>query len=64
MFAYEVFVYSGDDQSLLCCDSYGAKGYRVTSADELSDILHECLFHSPEGVKLVEVKMFALLARL
>lgn len=42
--------------SLLHCDSYGIKGYRVTSADEFSDILHECLFHSPEGTKLVEVK--------
>lgn len=29
----------------------------MTSADEYSDILHECLHNSPEGPKLVEVKM-------
>jgi len=41
----------------LHCDSYGVKGYRVTSADEFSHLLHECLHTSPEGPKLIEVKM-------
>eukprot|EP00250_Pteridium_aquilinum_P001226 c11433_g1_i1 orf=512-3865(-) len=35
--------------------SYGAKGYRVTKADEFLKLLHECLFLSPPGVKLIEV---------
>lgn len=36
-------------------ESYGAKGYRVTKADEFLKLLHECLFLSPPGVKLIEV---------
>lgn len=35
--------------------SYGAKGYRVTKADEYLKLLHECLYLSPPGVKLIEV---------
>ncbi|KAH7438383.1 hypothetical protein KP509_04G012500 [Ceratopteris richardii] len=35
--------------------SYGAIGYRVTNADEYLKLLHECLFLSPHGVKLIEV---------
>eukprot|EP00249_Psilotum_nudum_P024196 c29119_g3_i1 orf=154-3498(+) len=35
--------------------SYGAKGYRVTKSDELLKHLHDCLFLSPPGVKLIEV---------
>ncbi|OAE25968.1 hypothetical protein AXG93_1712s1480 [Marchantia polymorpha subsp. ruderalis] len=35
--------------------SYGAKGYRVTAADEFSKILQECLHGSERGVKLIEV---------
>ena len=35
--------------------SYGAQGYRVTSADNFLKLLHECLFLSAPGVKLIEV---------
>ncbi|KAL3684665.1 hypothetical protein R1sor_002687 [Riccia sorocarpa] len=37
-------------------ESYGAKGYRVTDADEFSKLLQECLHgDSAKGVKLIEV---------
>lgn len=36
-------------------NSYGAKGFRVTSAEDYSQVLHDCLYHLPEGVKLIEV---------
>lgn len=39
------------------CASYHVKGYRVTRADEFSDILHECFYTSKDGVKLVEVRL-------
>eukprot|EP00850_Spirogloea_muscicola_P000960 SM000003S11205 [mRNA] locus=s3:1500774:1509493:- [translate_table: standard] len=35
-------------------NSYGAKGFRVTKADEFLEILHQCLDVLP-GVKLIEV---------
>ena len=34
-------------------DSYGAKGYRATSASHFEELLHKCV--SEEGVKLLEV---------
>lgn len=52
---WETIIYSDCHCSLLDSDSYGAKGYRVTSADEYSKILHECLHGNHEGVKVVEV---------
>ncbi len=39
---------------LLVC-SYGAKGYCVRSTNELSWMLHDCIFGSTSGVKLIEV---------
>jgi hypothetical protein len=35
--------------------SYGAQGYRATSAEDFLKLLHECLFLSTPGVKLIEV---------
>ncbi|MCO5558689.1 hypothetical protein L7F22_012275 [Adiantum nelumboides] len=35
--------------------SYGASGYRVTKAEDFLKLLHECLFLSPPGLKLIEV---------
>lgn len=45
----------GNPDFVAYANSYGAKGYRVTSADEYSKILHECLHGNHEGVKVVEV---------
>ncbi|KAL2652874.1 hypothetical protein R1flu_021002 [Riccia fluitans] len=36
-------------------ESYGAKGYRVTTADEFSKLLQQCLHGCEKGVKLIEV---------
>ncbi|CAM6019689.1 unnamed protein product [Sphagnum balticum] len=38
-------------------NSYGAKGYCVRSANELSWMLHDCIFGSTSGVKLIEVPL-------
>jgi len=45
----------GNPDFVAYANSYGVKGYRVTSADEFSHLLHECLHTSPEGPKLIEV---------
>jgi acetolactate synthase-1/2/3 large subunit len=45
----------GNPDFVKYAESYGVKGYRVTSADEFSHILKECLHTNPEGPKLIEV---------
>ncbi|XP_073387653.1 uncharacterized protein [Physcomitrium patens] len=45
----------GNPDFIAFANSYHVKGYRVTRADEFSDILHECFYTSKDGVKLVEV---------
>jgi acetolactate synthase-1/2/3 large subunit len=45
----------GNPDFVAYANSYGVKGYRVTSADEFTEILRECLHHSPKGPKLIEV---------
>jgi acetolactate synthase-1/2/3 large subunit len=45
----------GNPDFVAYANSYGVKAYRVTSADEFSHILHECLYTNPEGPKLIEV---------
>lgn len=45
----------GNPDFVKYAESYGVKGYRVTSADEFLHILKECLHTNPEGPKLIEV---------
>eukprot|EP00897_Mesotaenium_endlicherianum_P005715 jgi/Mesen1/5171/ME000257S04450 len=45
----------GNPDFVKYAESYGAKGFRVTSAANLAEVLHECLHVQNEGVKLIEV---------